>query len=199
MKKYLFLIIALSISLGVRAQKVTIVKSSTPTVNINGKQLKAGDAFSLNSKIFWASPKQVIIVRNGNAKMTRLAATLSDNGKADLISHVLEKSVKHLSSRAADDLPGGDFILADTLMIPSQLEGDTEAKVELVFENQGKPEVRPLSLSSDKAFVIIKASDLPELKAGSVTGKIYGIDGDERFEITDLMNIMSIDEALKEE
>ena len=131
--------------------------------------------------------------------MTRLAATLSDNGKADLISHVLEKSVKHLSSRAADDLPGGDFILADTLMIPSQLEGDTEAKVELVFENQGKPEVRPLSLSSDKAFVIIKASDLPELKAGSVTGKIYGIDGDERFEITDLMNIMSIDEALKEE
>ena len=76
MKKYLFLLIALGISFGARAQKVTIVKSNTPTVNINGKQLRAGDAFSLNSKIFWASPKQVIIVRNGNAKMTRIAATV---------------------------------------------------------------------------------------------------------------------------
>ena len=124
---------------------------------------------------------------------------MSDNGKSDLISHVLEKSVKHLSSRAADDLPGGDFILADTLMIPSQLDGDTEAKVELVFEYQGKSEARPLSLSPDKAFVIIKADDLPELKVTSLKGKIYGTDGNDRFEITDLMNIISMDEALKEE
>ncbi len=197
-KKIVFILILCGSSLVSMAQNVTIVKCNTPSVNINGKELKAGAIFAANSKINWKSPKQVIIVRNASRKLVRVAASMSENGKSDVFNAVMMKSVKHLSSRATDDLPGGEYIIEDTLMVPSNLDADVDAKVEFVYEYKGQSVTCPVTLSKDKTFAIIERKAIKELQEGTVKGKLYGISKGDRFEMTDILEITAIDIAIKE-
>ncbi len=201
MKKLVFCILIMFLYCGTgMAQSVKLIKSNLPEVVVDNKRIEIGESFSTSSTINWVSPKQVIIVRDSSGKLVRLSASLSASEKTDIVGELVSKSVQHLTSREMDDMAGGDFIIEDTLMIPTYMEEGAPVKARFVGKCCEGAVETGVVLSPGSDYAIIDAPSLPQLKHHIVKGKIIGITTDgETFDITDTLNIIPIDLALKEQ
>ena len=131
MRKVLICVL-LWFSVGIYAQQVKIIKCNTPTINVGGKELIVGNSFDKNSAIRWSSKTQVVMVRDTDGRIIRLAASLSEDGSQDIVSKLLQKQYAHLSSRG-DEFPGGTYYVEDSLAIPIDLEEGIQPELELIY------------------------------------------------------------------
>ena len=176
----------------INAQQVKIIKCNTPTVNVGGKDLSVGNSFDKNSAIKWSSKTQVVMVRNTDGRIIRLAASLSEDGSQDIVSKLLQKQYAHLSSRG-DEFPGGTYYIEDSLTIPINLEEGIRPELELIYSINGKAKIYKPLLSKDAKSAIVTKEIFQNIDDHKIECKLIGkIDGD-IIELSDPMIIIPIE------
>lgn len=179
------------------AQQVKIIKCNTPTVNVGGKDLSVGNSFDKNSTIKWSSKTQVVMVRNSDGRVIRLAASLSEDGSQDIVSKLLQKQYAHLSSRG-DEFPGGTYYVEDSLSIPIDLEEGIRPELELIYTINGQAKTFKPILSKDGKTAIISNAIFQNVNEHKIECKLIGkIDGDV-IELSDPMILIPIEYSIDE-
>lgn len=197
MKKVLFFFLFGMGCICIKAQQVKIIKCNTPTINVGGKDLSVGSSFDKNSSIKWSSKTQVVMVRNTDGRVIRLAASQSDSGDQDVVSKLLQKQYAHLSSRG-DEFPGGNYYVEDSLAIPIDLEEGIRPELELVYTVNGQSKTYQPILSKDGKSAIIKKEIFQNLKEHKIECKLIGkIDGDV-IDLSDPMILIPIEYSFNE-
>lgn len=197
-KRIVFILMILFASCRINAQQVRIIKSNTPTINIGGKELRVGDSFDKNSAIKWTSKTQVVMVRNTDGRVIRLAASLSDDGSQDVVSKLLQKQYTHLSSRG-DEFPGGPYYVEDSLAIPIDLEEGIYPELELIYMIKGQAKSYKPVLSKDGKSAIVSNVIFQDIDEHKIECKLIGkIDGD-IIELSDPMILIPIEYSIDEE
>lgn len=198
MKKAVFAILFVLYSAGIYAQQVRIIKCNTPTVNVGGKNLCVGNSFDKNSVIKWSSKTQVVMVRNSDGRILRLAASLSEDGGQDIVSKLLQKQYAHLSSRG-DEFPGGTYYVEDSLSIPIDLEEGVLPELELIYSIKGQAKTFKPVLSKDGKTAVISKAIFQNIEEHKIECKLIGkIDG-EVIELSDPMLLIPIEYSIDEE
>lgn len=193
MKKVIFLLSFVWISTGSAvAQQVKIIKCNTPTVSVGGKELGIGSSFDKESTIKWSSPSQVVMVRNSDGRIIRLAAKLSDNGSQDLVSKLLQKQYAHLSSRG-DERPGGEYYMEDTLKLPIDLEEGFDIKLELVCKEADRTFVYTPSLIDNGKYALIRENVFDGVKEHRIECRLVGKIDEDVIELSDLIYLIPLD------
>lgn len=178
MKKFIITLFGLYGFSYIYAQQVRIVKCNTPIVNVGGKDLSAGDSFDKNSTIKWSSKTQVVVVKNTDGRIFRLAAVHSENESQDIVSKLLQKQYAHLSSRG-DEFPGGPYYIEDSLAIPIDLEEGIHPELELIYTVNGQPKSFKPVLSKDGKTAIVSNAIFQNVAEHKIECKLIGkIDGD---------------------
>lgn len=197
-KRIVFILMILFASCRINAQQVRIIKSNTPTINIGGKELSVGDSFDKNSAIKWTSKTQVVMVRNTDGRVIRLAASLSDDGSQDVVGKLLQKQYTHLSSRG-DEFPGGPYYVEDSLAIPIDLEEGIYPELELIYMIKGQAKSYKPVLSKDGKSAIVSNVIFQNIDEHKIECKLIGkIDGD-IIELSDPMILIPIEYSIDEE
>jgi hypothetical protein len=179
------------------AQQVKIIKCNTPTVNVGGKNLSVGNSFDKNSTIKWSSKTQVVMVRNSDGRVIRLAASLSEDGSQDIVSKLLQKQYAHLSSRG-DEFPGGTYYVEDSLSIPIDLEEGIRPELELIYTINGQAKTFKPILSKDGKAAVISNAIFQNVDEHKIECKLIGkIDGDV-IELSDPMILIPIEYSIDE-
>ena len=179
------------------AQQVKIIKCNTPTVNVGGKDLSVGNPFDKNSTIKWSSKTQVVMVRNSDGRVIRLAASLSEDGSQDIVSKLLQKQYAHLSSRG-DEFPGGTYYVEDSLSIPIDLEEGIRPELELIYTINGQAKTFKPILSKDGKAAVISNAIFQNVDEHKIECKLIGkIDGDV-IELSDPMILIPIEYSIDE-
>lgn len=179
------------------AQQVKIIKCNTPTVNVGGKDLSVGNSFDKNSTIKWSSKTQVVMVRNSDGRVIRLAASLSEDGSQDIVSKLLQKQYAHLSSRG-DEFPGGTYYVEDSLSIPIDLEEGIRPELELIYTINGQAKTFKPILSKDGKAAVISNAIFQNVDEHKIECKLIGkIDGDV-IELSDPMILIPIEYSIDE-
>ncbi|MBR5276693.1 MAG: hypothetical protein IKU35_06135 [Bacteroidaceae bacterium] len=158
MKKiyYIFILFIIFSTGTVSAQKMKIIRCTTPTIIINGEKLTIGDTFDKNSKISWISSKQVLIAKDPNGYMVRYTSS-QETEKSTFFTSVLNTQYKELSSRDFDTNGiDGKYIIDKQLILPTGLNADTKYTVELHYTIDGKENIYKAKLSADNSTMIIK-------------------------------------------
>lgn len=185
-------------SSSIYAQQVKIIKSNTPTIIIGGKDLSVGDSFDKSSTIKWISKTQVVMIRNTDGRIIRLAASLSDDGSQDIVSKLLQKQYTHLSSRG-DEFPGGPYYVEDSLAIPIDLEEGVYPELELIYMIKGQAKSYKPVLSKDGKSAIVSNAIFQDIDEHKIECKLIGkIDGD-IIELSDPMILIPIEYSIDEE
>lgn len=199
MKKLFMFIFLLSTNCIVLfAQQVKIIKCNTPTINVGGKDLCVGNSFDQNSTIKWSSKTQVVVVRNTDGRVIRLAASISDDGSQDIVSKLLQKQYAHLSSRG-DEFPGGTYYVEDSLTIPIDLEEGIRPELELIYSINGEAKIYKPLLSNDAKSAIVTKEIFQIIDEHKIECKLIGkIDGD-IIELSDPMILIPIEFSIEEE
>lgn len=180
------------------AQQVKIVKCNTPTINIGGQNLSVGNSFDKNSTIKWSSKTQVVMVRNTDGRVIRLAASLSEDGSQDIVSKLLQKQYAHLSSRG-DEFPGGTYYVEDSLAIPIDLEEGIHPELELIYTIKGIARTYNPILSKDGKFAVITKELFQNVDEHKIECKLIGkIEGDV-VELSDPLILIPIEYSIEEE
>lgn len=181
----------------VNAQQVKIVKCNTPTINVGGKDLCVGNSFDKNSTIKWSSKTQVVMVRNTDGRVVRLAASLSEDGSQDIVSKLLQKQYAHLSSRG-DEFPGGTYYVEDSLAIPIDLEEGVRPELELICSIKGQAKKYKPLLSKDAKSAIVAKDIFKDVDDHKIECKLIGkIEGD-IIELSDPMVLIPIEYSIEE-
>ena len=197
MRKVLICVL-LWFSVGIYAQQVKIIKCNTPTINVGGKELIVGNSFDKNSAIKWSSKTQVVMVRDTDGRIIRLAASLSEDGSQDIVSKLLQKQYAHLSSRG-DEFPGGTYYVEDSLAIPIDLEEGIQPELELIYSIKGQAKIFKPLLSKDAKFAIVTKELFQTVDEHKIECKLIGkIDGD-IIELSDPMILIPIEFSIDEE
>ena len=197
MRKVLICVL-LWFSVGIYAQQVKIIKCNTPTINVGGKELIVGNSFDKNSAIRWSSKTQVVMVRDTDGRIIRLAASLSEDGSQDIVSKLLQKQYAHLSSRG-DEFPGGTYYVEDSLAIPIDLEEGIQPELELIYSIKGQAKIFKPLLSKDAKFAIVTKELFQTVDEHTIECKLIGkIDGD-IIELSDPMILIPIEFSIDEE
>ena len=197
MRKVLICVL-LWFSVGIYAQQVKIIKCNTPTINVGGKELIVGNSFDKNSAIRWSSKTQVVMVRDTDGRIIRLAASLSEDGSQDIVSKLLQKQYAHLSSRG-DEFPGGTYYVEDSLAIPIDLEEGIQPELELIYSIKGQAKIFKPLLSKDAKFAIVTKELFQTVDEHKIECKLIGkIDGD-IIELSDPMILIPIEFSIDEE
>lgn len=197
-KRIVFILMILFASCRINAQQVRIIKSNTPTINIGGKELSVGDSFDKSSTIKWISKTQVVMIRNTDGRIIRLAASLSDDGSQDIVSKLLQKQYTHLSSRG-DEFPGGPYYVEDSLAIPIDLEEGVYPELELIYMIKGQAKSYKPVLSKDGKSAIVSNAIFQDIDEHKIECKLIGkIDGD-IIELSDPMILIPIEYSIDEE
>lgn len=184
----------------VNAQQVKIIKCNTPTINVGGVDLSVGNSFDKNSTIKWSSKTQVVMVRNTDGRVIRLAASLSEDGNQDVVSKLLQKQYAHLSSRG-DDFPSGTYYVEDSLAIPLDLEDGIQPELELIYSIKEKAKKYKPLLSKDSKFAIVTKEIFKDQDdvVHKIECKLIGkIDGDV-VELSEPMILIPIEYGLDDE
>ena len=183
---------------GIYAQQVKIIKCNTPTVNVGGKDLSVGDSFDKNNAIKWSSKTQVVMVKNTDGRIVRLAASLSEDGSQDVVSKLLQKQYAHLSSRG-DEFPGGTYYVEDTLIIPIDLEEGIRPELELIYSIKGEAKIYKPLLSKDAKSAIITKDIFLSVNEHKIECKLIGIIDGDIIELSEPMVLIPIEYSIDEE
>ena len=160
MKKiyYIFILFIIFSTGTVSAQKMKIIRCTTPTIIINGEKLTIGDIFDKNSKISWISSKQVLIAKDPNGYMVRYTSS-QETEKSTFFTSVLNTQYKELSSRDFDTNGiDGKYIIDKQLILQTGLNADTKYTVELHYTIDGKENIYKAKLSADPSLKLDKSS-----------------------------------------
>ena len=185
-------------SVVVNAQQVKIVKCNTPTINVGGNELSVGNSFDKNSTIRWSSKTQVVMVRNTDGRVIRLAASLSEDGIQDVVSKLLQKQYAHLSSRG-DDFPGGIYYVEDSLAIPIDLEDGILPELELIYTIKGEVKKYKPLLSKDAKSAIVTNDLFKDVDEHKIECKLIGIIDGDVIDLSDPMILIPIEYSIDEE
>lgn len=181
----------------INAQQVKIIKCNTPTVNVGGKDLSVGNSFDKNSAIKWSSKTQVVMVRNTDGRIIRLAASLSEDGSQDIVSKLLQKQYAHLSSRG-DEFPGGTYYIEDSLSIPIDLEEGIYPELELIYTINGQTKTFKPILSKDGKAAIISNAIFQNVNEHKIDCKLIGKINGDIIELSDPMILIPIEYSIDE-
>lgn len=156
-KAYSILILLLVFSTGIiSAQKMKIIRCTTPTITINGKKCAVGDTFNKNDNISWVSFKQVLIAKDENGQLVRFAAPKSDE-KESLMTTMLNTQHKELATRGFETVNiDGKYIINNELTLPTGLEAGNKYNVELTYTIKGASYTYKAKLSADNSAMVIK-------------------------------------------
>ena len=179
------------------AQQVKIIKCNTPTVNVGGKDLSVGNSFDKNSTIKWSSKTQVVMVRNSDGRVIRLAASLSEDGSQDIVSKLLQKQYAHLSSRG-DEFPGGTYYVEDSLSIPIDLEEGIRPELELIYTINGRAKIFKPILSKDGKAAVISNAIFQNVNERKIDCKLIGKINGDIIELSDPMILIPIEYSIDE-
>ncbi len=196
--KYIFLLFLVNCIANISAQEVKILKCNTPTVNVGGKNLTIGNSFDKNSTIRWSSPNQVVIIRNSDGRIIRLAASHSESGSQEIVSKLLQKQYAHLSSRG-DDFPGGTYYVEDSLFIPIDLEEGIRPELELIYSIKGQTKNYKPLLSEDAKFAIVTKEIFQNVDEHKIVCKLIGKIEGEIIELSDPMILIPLEYSIDEE
>ena len=185
-------------SVVVNAQQVKIVKCNTPTINVGGKELSVGNSFDKNSTIKWSSKTQVVMVRNTDGRVIRLAASLSEDGIQDVVSKLLQKQYAHLSSRG-DGFPSGTYYVEDSLAIPIDLEDGILPELELIYTIKGEVKKYKPLLSKDAKSAIVTNDLFKDVDEHKIECKLIGIIDGDVIDLSDPMILIPIEYSIDEE
>ena len=198
MRKLAICVIGGFCSVVVNAQQVKIVKCNTPTINVGGNELSVGNSFDMNSTIKWSSKTQVVMVRNPDGRVIRLAASLSEDGVQNVVSKLLQKQYAHLSSRG-DDFPGGTYYVEDSLAIPLDLEDGILPELELIYTIKGEVKKYKPILSKDTKSAIVAKELFQDVDEHKIECKLIGIIDGDVIDLSDPMILIPIEYSLDEE
>lgn len=197
MRKIIICIFMLLDCIVINAQQVKIIKCNTPTVNVGGKDLSVGNSFDKNSAIKWSSKTQVVMVRNTDGRIIRLAASLSEDGSQDIVSKLLQKQYAHLSSRG-DEFPGGTYYIEDSLSIPIDLEEGIYPELELIYTINGQTKTFKPILSKDGKAAIISNAIFQNVNEHKIDCKLIGKINGDIIELSDPMILIPIEYSIDE-
>ncbi len=157
MKKICFLVILLTFSSAIAcAQKMKIVRCTTPTIIIEGVKCHIGDTFDKDAKITWVSSKQVMIAKDEKGQLLRFAASQDKKGDP-FMTKLMNKQNQSLSTRDfATEGIDGIYILDKQLCLPTGLDSDKKYTVELHYTADGKERIYNARLSAGNASMTIK-------------------------------------------
>ena len=156
-KAYSILILLLIFSTSIiNAQKMKIVRCTTPTITINGKKCAVGDTFDKNDNISWTSFKQVLIAKDEKGQLVRFAAPKSTENES-LMTTMLNTQHKELATRGFETVNiDGKYIIDGELALPTGLKSGNKYNVELTYTIKGESYTYKAKLSADNSTMLIK-------------------------------------------
>lgn len=169
MKRFLFLFVATLTTTILTKADFRIVFLNTPTISINGKELKVNDVFTEKAAIKWSSPKQAMKIVDTNSGQQRLvvAEQYQKSKAADIMSFL--KGVKHLSSRGSTNdivtlrnVVNDHFYFTDSISIPTTFKTDDNHFFYVSYDYKGE-EVNKRIHNENGTF--------------SISGDIFKVDG----------------------
>lgn len=201
-KAYSILILSLIFSIGiVRAQKMKIVRCTTPTITINGKKCAVGDTFDKNDNISWTSFKQVLIAKDEKGQLVRFAAPKSTENKS-LVTSMLNTQHKELATRGFETVNiDGEYIIDKELSLPTGLKAGRKYMVELTYTINGENYTYKPKLSSDNSTMLIKKNIFKGETRKIIKPKIVAYDksNGKRILISNKIEFTHIDRAMMPE
>lgn len=186
-----------------------IVFLNTPTVSINGKEMKVNDVFPEESTVKWNSPKQAMKVVDTQSGRQRLivAEQYQKSKAADIMSFI--KGVKHLSSRGTANnvvtlrnMVTDHFYFTDSISFPTEFKTDGNHFFYVSYDYDGE-EVNKRIHNQNGTFSIsgdIFTIDGKPIPPFDVRLSLYYLDlkSNQSTLITDGMYVTRIPEELKE-
>lgn len=203
MYKYSFIIGLCLATITMQGQTMKISRLNTPTVNIDGKECKAGDTFTKSSKVNWKDTKQVIIAKDSDGKLLRMSAAAAGGKGGFSVEKLLglEKSYKHLSSRSIEDEieVAGEYIMEDIVKIPTGMDAETPYKIEILYNSEGKTISYFPKLTDDKTEAIVDMTIFKDQKPKTIKVKMMCMpEGDDAFCVSDEIVIVPLDDVFND-
>ena len=201
--KYTVILGLLFVSLSMQGQTMRISRLNTPTVNIDGKECKAGDTFTKSSKVNWKDTKQVIIAKDSDGKLLRMSSAAAKGQGGFSVAKLLEleKSYKHLSSRSIQDEVevAGEYIIEDSVIIPTGMDEETPYKIEILYNSEGKTISYSPELTKDKTGAIVDMTIFKGNTPKTIKVKMMCMpEGDDAFCVSDEIVIVPLDDVFKD-
>lgn len=208
MKKFLAALFVATTFAAANARTFEIKVLNTPTINIGGRTLKAGDKFEDSAPVNWASDRQAMKVLSDDNKVYVLSKDLMAKRNAKTFADYLA-SVKTASSRNdGDNFPvtvadhrrifEGDFVLLDTIALKVGWRTDDSSYFEAQTMDLGENNFSFVIPANDNVLVITKETfaKLPS-ECNYVILKIDYIEKEygDTTEITDSMAVEIVPEA----
>ena len=200
MKKLHLLFILLSIlsSANLCAQKMKIVRCTTPTIIIGGIKCNVGDTFDKDAPISWISSKQVMIAKDEKGELVRFAAS-NKKEKDSFIAKLMNRQTQNLSTRefGADGIDG-IYIIDKKLSLPTGLEADKKYKIELHFIVDGKNRIYKAKLNADNSSMTIKKNIFDGRYENIIDAKIIAFENgsDKEILLSEDIKFVHIERAL---
>ena len=202
MKKNLFVMFAFIATFSY-GQSMKISRLNTPSVNIDGKECKVGDTFAKSSVVNWTDSKQTIIAKGADGKLIRMSAAAAGGKSGFSVEKLigLQKTYKHLSSRSIQDEVEvtGEYIIEDTVVIPTGMDEETPYKIEILYSSDGKTVSYSPELTKDKTGAIIDMSIFQDKTPKTIKVKMMCMpEGDDAFCVSDEITIVPLDDVFNE-
>ena len=184
-------------------QSLKIARMNTPSVNIDGKECKVGDTFTKSSVVNWTDSKQTIIAKGADGKLIRMSAAAAGGKSGFSVEKLigLQKTYKHLSSRSIQDEVEvtGEYIIEDTVVIPTGMDEETPYKIEILYNSDGKTVSYSPELTKDKTGAIIDMSIFQDKTPKTIKVKMMCMpEGDDAFCVSDEITIVPLDDVFNE-
>lgn len=194
--KIVWAVMALFTALSCGAEKYQIKCLNTPTITIDGKQLKAGDWFNDNAKIQWEKDTQAMRVLSEKNRVYTISAKSFRTSKKTTLGDFLT-SKKNGSSRGRggqtlrkdlQDVFENEFEILDELHIDLSEVDDLPYGITFIISSNDSA-IQPLSLKPENGVLIVNRNEIePMAKSEApypLIVKFILPDSDEEILVTD--------------
>lgn len=179
MKKAVFVLSMLFLSMALLADNYKILQMNMPSVKIGNQICKTGDVFPDVAPILWSNEKQAIKAMNLNTKQIKLfTARIFKDIEANSIKDYYLKN-NHLSTRGgiisfsdlAEEL-SDTIYLYDTMQIESPVKIDSLSSYLISYVQNGEKKWRTL-MSTEKYFFLSRELFIEETDIAEHTLTLY--------------------------
>lgn len=201
------IVIALSLTMAVSAfaDDFKLLFVNTGTVNIGGKDCKAGEVVSDKAVIAWSSDKQAIKVQNVSDKKIKVLAAMQQKqlGVKNIFDFLTKTG--HLSTRG-DGLMGiegleeylsNTFYLIDSEKVESMLETTDKAYFQVEFSVKGKSYTKKLKGDAKSFTLDTETFNVAGAEGLEISVKISYCDEEGTEVITDKMKVVVLAKSVK--
>lgn len=176
MRLFIAILLA-SVALTCNSEIYTIAKLNTPSILINGTELKTGDEFSDTDKIEWRGSEIMHVVTQDKRLRKFMAQEAKGQGKTSIkemiqvrkmsaastdISSAFKKNYEHLSTRSTalsseedhTDFFSDEFLASDTIFIDTAWKTDEHTYFTISYDFNGETIAHKLVKVHDGKIVI---------------------------------------------